>query len=69
MENSLKIHIYKKQNHFAVHVKLTQYCKSTILQLKKKRTLLYFSTWFSAQKRVGRETDICGTHRSHASHS
>ena len=24
-------------NHFAVHLKLTQHCKSTILQLKKKR--------------------------------
>ena len=26
----------KDLNHFAVHLKLTQYCKSTILQLKKK---------------------------------
>ena len=26
----------KQLNHFAVHQKLTQYCKSTILQLKKK---------------------------------
>ena len=26
-----------KLNHFAVYLKLTQYYKSTILQLKKKR--------------------------------
>ena len=25
-------YIYKKPNHFAVHLKLTQYCKSTIVQ-------------------------------------
>ena len=30
------IYIYKKLNHFAVHPKLTQYCKSTILQFSKK---------------------------------
>ena len=30
------IYILKKPNHFAVHLKLTQYCKSTILQLKTK---------------------------------
>ena len=24
-------------NHFAVHLKLTQHCKSTILQLKKRK--------------------------------
>ena len=28
------IYIYMKPNCFAVHLKLTQYCKSTILQLK-----------------------------------
>ena len=27
--------IYIKLNHFAVHQKLTQHCKSPILQLKK----------------------------------
>ena len=27
---------YVKPNHFAVHLKLTQHCKSTILQLKNK---------------------------------
>ena len=31
MENNLK-YIYIYLNHFAVHVKLTQYCKSTIPQ-------------------------------------
>ena len=35
-----KVYIY--QNHFEVHLKLTQYCKSMILQLKKqtKNTVL-----------------------------
>ena len=28
---------YIKLNHFAVHQKLTQHCKSAILQLKKER--------------------------------
>ena len=31
------IHICIYLNHFAVHLKLTQHFKSTILQLKKKR--------------------------------
>ena len=35
MENNLKIYI--ELNHSAVHLKLTQYCKSTIFQLKKER--------------------------------
>ena len=26
----------KSQNHYAVHLKLTQYCKSTILKNKRK---------------------------------
>ena len=30
-------YIYMALNHFAVPLKLTQHCKSTILQLKKKR--------------------------------
>ena len=29
-------HIPIKQDHFAVQLKLTQHCKSTILQLKKR---------------------------------
>ena len=33
----LSISISIDQNHFAVRVKLTQYCKSSILQLKKKK--------------------------------
>ena len=40
MKDNLKIiyiYIYIKQNHFAVHMKLTQYYKSTILNKKKKR--------------------------------
>ena len=31
----LYIHIYIYENHFAVHLKLAQYYKSTILQLNK----------------------------------
>ena len=36
LEKNLKknIHIYVKLNHFAVHLKLIQCCKLTILQLK-----------------------------------
>ena len=39
MENNFRkeyryIHIYVEPNHFAVHLKLIKYCKSTILQLK-----------------------------------
>ena len=30
------IYVYVKVNHFAVYLKLTQHCKSTILQCKKK---------------------------------
>ena len=33
-----KEYTYRYNNHFAVHQKLTQYCKSTIPQLKKKGT-------------------------------
>ena len=42
MEKNLKksgcvcVYIYIKRNHFAVHLKLTQHCKSTILQYKIK---------------------------------
>ena len=36
-KNLQKKHIYIQLNHFAVHLKLTQHCKSTIPQLKKKR--------------------------------
>ena len=32
-----KIYIYINLNHFAVHLELTQHCKSTIIQLKKKK--------------------------------
>ena len=33
--------IYISPSHFAVHLKLTQHCKSTILQLKKKKRETY----------------------------
>ena len=31
------IHIYVELNHFSVHLKLTQYCKSNILQFKERK--------------------------------
>ena len=47
MEKNLKNNIYIYSypyiygyiylNHFAVHLKLTQYCKSTVVQLEKKK--------------------------------
>ena len=46
MENNLKklfyiyTYIYIKLNHCAVHLKLMQYCKSSILQLKKQSSAL-----------------------------
>ena len=37
------IYIYISPNHFAVHLKLTQYCESTILlSIKKKKLLSIF---------------------------
>ena len=39
MQKNLKKNIqHTRITEFAVHVKLTQCCKSTILQLKKKQT-------------------------------
>ena len=35
-QESYDIYIYIKLNHFTVHLKLTQQCKLTILQLKKE---------------------------------
>ena len=60
MENNLKkmyiyiyiyahTHICIKLNHFAVHLKLTQHCKPTILQLKKQnKEKNYFLTKVAA---------------------
>ena len=42
------IYMYIYLNHFDVHLKLTQHCKSTILQLKKH--------WGGVQKK---STDSC----------
>ena len=46
MKKNLEKYIYicMKLNHFAVYLKLTQYCKPTKLQLKKKNTLISLST-------------------------
>ena len=35
-----KIYEYVKLNHFAVHLKLTEHCKSTICQYKIKISLI-----------------------------
>ena len=35
-------YIYKQLNHFAVFLKIIQYCKSTILQLKNNNNSLEF---------------------------
>ena len=37
MEKNMKKNIYVYLNHFSVHQKLTQHCKSTALQWKKKK--------------------------------
>ena len=36
-QKRIYIHIHVKLNHFAVQQKLTQYCKSTVLKLRKKK--------------------------------
>ena len=36
MEKNLKKNTCIKLNNFAIHLKLTQHCRSTILQFKKK---------------------------------
>ena len=41
MKKKKYIYTYISLNHFAVHQKLTQHCKSTILQFKKKTRILY----------------------------
>ena len=38
MEYNLQTKTKPKTNHYAAHLKLTQYCKSTLLQLKNKLT-------------------------------
>ena len=38
------------QNHYIVHLKLMQYCKSSILQLKKKETTEALLENYSRQK-------------------
>ena len=46
------IYVYVELIHFAVQYKLTQYCKATILQLKKKkvwRPAKAFFDWSSGQ--------------------
>ena len=37
LKKYMYIHIYVELNHFSVHLKLTQYCKSNILQFKERK--------------------------------
>ena len=36
MKVCIYMYIYIKLNHFAVHLKLIQYCKSTLLQFRRR---------------------------------
>ena len=47
---SIKFQVYSKLNYFSIHLKLTQLCKSTILQLKQKRILMVCYIMQSTQK-------------------
>ena len=37
MEKNMEKYIYVELIHFAMHLKLTQYCKSIMFKLKKKK--------------------------------
>ena len=39
-EESEKKRVCERESHFAVHLKLTQHCESTILQLKEKKVVI-----------------------------
>ena len=45
------IYVYAQLNHFAVHLKLTQHCKSTIFQykIKTKKNKMKINVCFSSQ--------------------
>ena len=57
-------------NHFAVHLKLTQHCKSTILQFKKKKKklalLLLRRTVMARMSKVGKHKGMWGGQREHS---
>ena len=59
------IYVYVQLNHFAVHLELTQHCKSTILQLKKKKKEFH-SPWApmaeDADKNHAADTHVPGVH-------
>ena len=50
---SQNIYFFIYMNHFAVHLKLTQYCKSIIVQLKKNKISLPF--FYPQTQDTGRE--------------
>ena len=56
MEKNLKkcIFLYIFLNHFAVHLKLTQHCKSTILQFKKRRRGGFSSFYIKYRRKLQR---------------
>ena len=63
---NLKKYIYIKQNHFAyMYLKLTCYCKSTTVQLKKRERDFFKATKkeerneLSAMKRHGGTLNVC----------
>ena len=64
MENNLKyiyiyIYVCVELNRFAVHRKLTQYCNSTIFQLKKECPLRVTKYCRHREKRSGQSSSSC----------
>ena len=48
------MYIYKKVNHLAVHLKLIQYCKSTVFNILKicRRKKILFKAWLRIQNQT-----------------
>ena len=55
------IYIYKKLNHFAVHLKLTQNCKSTIIKKKKRVAEKLFEDRQTQLQRPGEIETLVGS--------
>ena len=53
MEKNLKKNLYVWLNHFVVHLKLTQHCKSAVLQLKFKNVS---TRWKEVRKAKGQHS-------------
>ena len=52
MEKNLKKNVYIL-NHFVVYQKLTQHCKTTILQLKKRNAIIWPHTRRAKSETLG----------------